>query len=77
MHNRSEQNCSKLCHTHCDIYIPYILESNSHPVFGDLLNGKKLVRDSNPQLSFNHPCPHGNWLNNIGCYSCVKIRRYA
>jgi hypothetical protein len=35
--------------------IPYILESNTHPVFGDLLNGKKLVCDSNPHLSFNHP----------------------
>jgi hypothetical protein len=30
-------------------------ESNTHPGFGDLLNGKKLVRNSNPHLSFNHP----------------------
>jgi hypothetical protein len=36
---------------------PYILESNTHPGFGDLLNGKKLVRDSNTHLSFNHPMP--------------------
>jgi hypothetical protein len=40
--------------------IPYILESNPHPVFGNFLNGKKkLVRDSNPHLSFNHPLPTG------------------
>jgi hypothetical protein len=37
--------------------LPYILESNTHPGFGDLLNGKKLVRDSNTHLSFNHPMP--------------------
>jgi hypothetical protein len=39
--------------------IPYILESNPHPVFGDFLNEKKLVRNSNPHLSFNHPLPTG------------------
>jgi hypothetical protein len=38
-------------------YLPYILESNMHPGFGDLLNGKKLVRDSNKHISFNHPMP--------------------
>jgi hypothetical protein len=37
--------------------IPYILESNLRPVFGDFLNGKKLIRGSNPHLSFNHPLP--------------------
>jgi hypothetical protein len=44
----------------------YILESNPHWGFGDFLNGgkkkkeeeeDKLVRDSNPHLSFNHPLP--------------------
>jgi hypothetical protein len=39
--------------------LPYILENNTHPGFGDILNGKKLVRDSNTHLSFT-PCPHGN-----------------
>jgi hypothetical protein len=34
-----------------------ILESNTHPGFGDLLHGKKLVCDSNMHLSFNHPLP--------------------
>jgi hypothetical protein len=38
--------------------IPYILESNPHSVFGDFLNEKKkLVRGSNPHLSFNCPLP--------------------
>jgi hypothetical protein len=37
--------------------VPYILESNMHPGFGDLLNRKKLVTDSNMHLSFNHPMP--------------------
>jgi hypothetical protein len=37
--------------------LPYILEYNAHPVFGDFLNEKKLVRDSNAHLSFNHPLP--------------------
>jgi hypothetical protein len=31
--------------------ILYILESNPHSVFGDFLNGKKLVCDSNPHLA--------------------------
>jgi hypothetical protein len=26
---------------------------------------------------YTTPCPHGNWLHNIGCYQCVKIRWYA
>jgi len=39
--------------------LPYILESNPHSVFGDFLNGKKLVCDSNPHLSFNRPLPTG------------------
>jgi hypothetical protein len=37
--------------------IPYILEYNTHPGFGDLLNGKKLVRVSNVHLSFHHALP--------------------
>jgi hypothetical protein len=37
--------------------ITNILEYNPHSGFGDLLNGKKLVRDSNQQLSFNRPLP--------------------
>ena len=37
--------------------IPYILESNPHLVFADFLNEKKLVRASNPHLSFNRPMP--------------------
>jgi hypothetical protein len=43
-------------------YIPYILESNPHSVFGDFLNGKKLVRGSDPHLSFNHPLPTGRLI---------------
>jgi hypothetical protein len=43
-------------------YIPYILESNPRPVFGDFLNEKMLVRDSNPHLSFNHPLPTGRLI---------------
>jgi hypothetical protein len=35
--------------------LPYILESNPHSLFSDFLNGKKLLCDSNPQLSFNCP----------------------
>jgi hypothetical protein len=48
----------------CTSYIPYILESNAHPVFGDFLNEKKLVHDSNAHLSFNHPFAHGatDWI---------------
>jgi hypothetical protein len=42
--------------------IPYILESNPHPVFGDFLYEKKLFRDSNPHLSFNHPLPTGRLI---------------
>jgi hypothetical protein len=38
-------------------HIPYILESNPHSVFGDFLNGKKLVCVSNLHLSFNRPLP--------------------
>ena len=42
--------------------ITYILKSNPHPnlirtSFADFLNEKKLVRGSNPHLSFNHPLP--------------------
>jgi len=36
-------------------------ESNPHSVFGDFLNRKKLVCDSNPHLSFNRPLLTG-WL---------------
>jgi hypothetical protein len=39
--------------------IPYILKSNPHSVFGNFLNGKKLVRGSNPHLSFNRSSPTG------------------
>jgi hypothetical protein len=42
--------------------LPYILESNPHPVFGDFLNEEKLVGDSNPHLSFNHPLPTGRLI---------------
>jgi len=42
--------------------IPYILESNPHSVFGDFLNGKKLIWDSNPHLSFNRPLPTGQLI---------------
>jgi hypothetical protein len=40
-------------------YIPHILESNPHLVFATFLNEKKLVRASNPHLSFNRPLPTG------------------
>jgi hypothetical protein len=39
--------------------VPYILESNLHSIFGDFLNGKKLVRGSNLHFSFNCPLPTG------------------
>jgi hypothetical protein len=39
--------------------IPYFLEYYPHSVFGNFLNRKKLVRGSNPHLSFNHPLPTG------------------
>jgi hypothetical protein len=45
-----------------DWQLPYILESNAHPVFGDFLNEKKFVRDSNAHLSFNHPLPTGRLI---------------
>jgi hypothetical protein len=41
----------------CFLNLPYILESNPHPVFATFLNEKKLVRASNPHLSFNRPLP--------------------
>jgi hypothetical protein len=44
-------------------YIPYILKYNLHP---------NLIRN----FPSNAPCPQGDWLNNIGCYQCVKIRCY-
>jgi hypothetical protein len=43
------------CKWHWPTCIPYILESNPHSVFGDFLNGKKLVCNSNPHLSFHRP----------------------
>jgi hypothetical protein len=43
-------------------FISYILESNPHSGFGDFLNEKKLVRDSNPHLSFSHPLPTGRLI---------------
>lgn len=39
------------------IQIPYILECNLHPVFGDFLNKKELVH-----LSFNRPLPTGRLI---------------
>jgi hypothetical protein len=33
-----------------------------HSVFGDFLNGKKLVNGSKPHLSFNHPLPTGQLI---------------
>jgi hypothetical protein len=39
--------------------IPYILESNPHLVLSTFWNEKKLVRASNPHLSFNRPLPTG------------------
>jgi hypothetical protein len=39
--------------------ILYILESNPHLVFATFLNEKKVVRASNPHLSFNRPLPTG------------------
>jgi hypothetical protein len=41
------------------VYIPYILEINPHLVFATILNENKLVRASNPHLSFNRPLPTG------------------
>jgi hypothetical protein len=40
-------------------YILYILVSNPHSVFGNFLNGKKIVYNSNLHLSFNCPLPTG------------------
>jgi hypothetical protein len=37
--------------------LPYILKYNTHPGFGDLLNGKKLIRVSNAHISFHRPMP--------------------
>jgi hypothetical protein len=48
----------KVGHTMFD-HILYILESNPHSVYGDFLNGKKLVHSSNLHLSFNRPLPTG------------------
>jgi len=45
-----------------ELVIPYILESNPHLVFGDFLNGKKLVSGSNSHLSFNRPLPTGRLI---------------
>jgi hypothetical protein len=44
-------------HRKNNIDIPYILESNPRLVFAPFLNEKKLVRASNPHLSFNRPLP--------------------
>jgi hypothetical protein len=41
--------------------LPYILEFNTHPDFGDLLNGKKLVWVSNAHISFHRPMPT-DWI---------------
>jgi hypothetical protein len=42
--------------------LPYIVESNPHSVFGDFLNGKKLVRGSNPHLFFNRTLSTGRLI---------------
>jgi hypothetical protein len=42
--------------------VPYILESNLHSVFGEFLNGMKLVCGSNPFLSFNYSMPTGRLI---------------
>jgi len=42
--------------------VPYIFESNPHSVLGDFLNGKKLVYNPNPHLSFNCPLPTGRLI---------------
>jgi hypothetical protein len=44
--------------------LPYILESNPHSVFGDFLNGKKLVCDSDLHFSFICPLPTGRLILN-------------
>jgi hypothetical protein len=55
------------------MYLPYILESNPHPGFGDYLNGKKLVCDSNPHLFFDHPLPTGRLINPLAPRDFVKF----
>jgi hypothetical protein len=47
------------CKSWMKLQIPYILESNPHLVFATFLNEKKLVRASNPHLSFNRPLSTG------------------
>jgi hypothetical protein len=48
--------------------LPYILESNLHPnliraqFLAISLNGKKLIRGSNPHLSYNRPLPTGRLI---------------
>jgi hypothetical protein len=37
--------------------LPYILESNPNLVFATFFNEKKLVRASNPHISFNRSLP--------------------
>jgi hypothetical protein len=49
----------KKLESHIYFNLPYILESNPHLVFATFLNEKKLVRASNPYLSFNRPLPTG------------------
>jgi hypothetical protein len=53
----------------CTAQVPYILESNAHPslirtqfLATSQTEKKKLVRDSNPHLSFNHPLPTGRLI---------------
>jgi len=53
------RHVTKYCTTVVHDVLPYILESNPHSVFGDFLNRKKLVRGSNPHLSFDRPLPTG------------------
>jgi hypothetical protein len=52
--------------------LPYILQSNPHSVFGDFLNGKKLVCDSNPHLFFNRPLPTGRLIKQY--VVCLKSK---
>ena len=42
---------------HGDKNIPYILEYNTNPGFGNFLKGKKFVRVSNAHISFHRPMP--------------------
>jgi hypothetical protein len=60
--------------------LPYFLESNPHyVVFADFLNEEKLVRGSNPHLSFNRPLPtrQTDWiiLDVTNALSVIRLTR--